>query len=43
MEYFNLLTDKSNLEENKERSHYFIGNVLNDKNLNKTLEKSITV
>ena len=33
MEYFNLLTDKSNLEQNKERSHYFIGNVLNDKNL----------
>ena len=33
MEYFNLLTDKSNLEQNKERSHYFIGNVLNNKNL----------
>jgi hypothetical protein len=33
MEYFNLLTDKSNLEQNKEKSHYFIGNVLNDKNL----------
>ena len=33
MEYFNLLTDKSNLEQNKEKSHYFIGNVLNNKKL----------
>ena len=33
MEYFNLLKDKSNLEQNKERSHYFIGNLLNNKNL----------
>ena len=33
MEFFNLLKNKSNLEQNKEKSHYFISNVLNNKNL----------
>lgn len=33
MEFFNLLKNESNSEQNKEKSHYFISNVLNNKNL----------